>query len=222
MDGRLWVISAFVIPGLALLIAIPSFIVDTRQLTQPPTETVPVPPAIDREAADLPERSEHVIDEPPTERKEEGMGGGGRWVTPGAQSDTPQPPPQQRPGDHQAQPAATGGAVPLAPDLQPPAIVISLAMVLGRPTRRAMERNYPPGALNRGDTARVTLSCQPLRSGRFFCRVTSAPNPDFDAAALNLAENFRLSPNNAARVTDETPEVEVPIRFDIREERASR
>ena len=85
-----------------------------------------------------------------------------------------------------------------------------------------MQALYPRSALERGETASVMLSCQPLQSGRFFCRVTSAPNPDFDAAALNLAENFRLSPNNAARVTDETPEVEVPIRFDIREERASR
>lgn len=111
----------------------------------------------------------------------------------------PPPPPEQRvpPPDLSAPPTPTPIPVAVDPPPAPPTpSVITNPVWLEQPDARDYVRYYPPRALERGQTARVTLDCLIQADGRINCTVTNEdpPNWGFGEASIRVSRHFRIAP----------------------------
>jgi hypothetical protein len=190
----------------ALLMAAPGFILDVRALFEPrPSASASIP-------AEIVPPDQVVEDSEPTDFEQivgNGQGGAIVAIEPGGQHRTGRI-------ESAARPAASSPAS-FQQTPRPPLFRVTRAMVRGLPDDREIARSYPRRALERGDGARVDVSCKPLRSGRFACEVLSPANGQFDRAAMRLLEGLWLPPQVAEQVTPDTPALIIPVRFEVKD-----
>lgn len=211
-----WV--TLVIMVATLLLMIPGVIVDLKQLSDDSKErdagldpVVSIPPQLDPPQPRAERAAEFA-------RLDGGVGGVDDPAEPGT--------PDRRTRRYRVIPQPSGREAivvpappPAAPLAAPPPFTLSIDMIQGRPSARDIERAYPERQLERGQGARVLLRCRffPDQSAR--CWAISPGSGAFSEAAERLSRTFRLSRAHADRLPAEGQTIDVPIVFQVADQR---